>query len=165
MHQTAQVNGQIITYTLTYTNIGPDLVIGATITDTLNSTLSNVTVNSSGTVITGCRDQPGLAGGPVVRRAEWWRDSGRGTFAVRYWECGGDRVANQDLCPKKQPGLCSRPSGQHLHPPGHNSFPSPRPHPLAITFSRDVLPATVTQPNSHRSRRTDRALRGTFTVN
>ena len=38
MHQTAQINGQTITYTLTYTNIGPDLVIGATITDTLNST-------------------------------------------------------------------------------------------------------------------------------
>ncbi len=165
MHQTAQVNGQTITYTLTYTNNGPDLVIGATITDTLNPALSNVTVTSSGTVITpviganlAWQVAPLPAGSGGVIRV-------RGTFAG---EIPGNvaeiAAANHDPLPQNNQAYAHALQVNTIIP-AHNSFPIPQTSPLAITFSRDVLPATVTSQTLIVHGEQTGRYEGTFTVN
>lgn len=144
LHQTAQVNGQTITYTLTYTNNGPDLVLGATMTDTLNPALSNITVSNSGAIIT-----------PVIGANLAWQvaplpaGSGgviqvRGTFAG---EIPGNvaefAAATQDPLPHNNVAMAYALTVDAAAP-GHNSFPIPQTSPLAITFSRAILPSTIT---------------------
>ncbi|MBK9053819.1 MAG: Ig-like domain-containing protein, partial [Chloroflexi bacterium] len=158
-------NGQTITYTLTYTNNGPDLVIGATITDTLNPALSNVTVTNSGTLITptaganlAWQVAPLPAGSGGVIRV-------RGTFAG---EIPGNvaeiAAANHDPLPQNNQAYAHALQVNTITP-GHNSFPIPQTSPLAITFSRDVLPATVTSQTLIVHGEQTGRYEGTFTVN
>ncbi|MBP8002546.1 MAG: VCBS repeat-containing protein [Chloroflexi bacterium] len=165
MQQAAQVNGQTVTYTLTYINNGPDLVLGAMITDTLNPALSNVTVNSSGAVITqvggvnlAWQVAPLPAGSGGVIRV-------RGTFAG---EIPGNvaeiAAANHDPLPQNNQAYAH---ALHVNTiiPAHNAFPIPQTSPLAITFSRDILPATVTSQTLIVHGEQTGRYEGTFTVN
>lgn len=165
IHQSAQVNGQAITYTLTYTNNGPDLVLGATITDTLNPALSNITVTSSGVVIT-----------PVVGANLAWQvaplsaGSGgviqvRGTFTgeipgnvAEFAAATRDPLSPNNIAMAYALTVAAA-------APHHNAFPIPQTTPLTITFRRDVLPTTVTSQTIVIHGEQTGRYEGTFTTN
>ena len=144
IQQSAQVNGQTITYTLTYTNNGSDLVLGAMITDTLNPALSNVIVSSNGTVIT-----------PVVGANLAWQvaplpaGSGgvirvRGTFAG---EIPGNvaefAAATHDPLPQNNQATSFALFVNDITPV-HNAILVTQTSPISFTLSRAILPSTLT---------------------
>ncbi len=142
--QTAQVNGLTITYTLSYTNNGPDLVLGAMITDTLNPALSNVTVTNSGTLITptaganlAWQVAPLPAGSGGVIRV-------RGTFTG---EIPGNvaeiAAANHDPLPQNNQATSFALLVNDITPV-HNAILVTQTSPISFTLSRAILPSTLT---------------------
>lgn len=144
VHQTAEVQGQTITYTVVYTNYGPDWVVGAVITSEINPALSNVTITTSGPVLTA-----------TVGFTERWQVSplsagsqGQIVIAGQFsGEIPGNRAeiaaAISDPLPANNNGDAYGLTVAHTAPV-HLASHVPATRPVTATFSRPLASSTLT---------------------
>lgn len=147
IQQTAEVQGPTITYTVVYTNNGPDWVVGAVITDAINPALSNVTINTSGPLLT-----------PTVGFTHRWQVSplspgsqGEIVIAGQFsGEIPGNGVeiaaANSDPLPANN---YADAYGLNViqTSPGYLASVVVATNPVTATFSRPLAPSTIISTN------------------